>query len=978
MATAPVRAEAWAEYLGTTLDGVGGQAAKTALMTLGTKVVSEKLLEVAIGVAISPEYVSRRTRKMVAGRATTLTFGLIAAHRLYTWYQNQPGGQARFRCAERATRLVHSHVRTIMSKPVPQELREHPSVVHITARIPKAWTRDPTQVLTMVEQLEDVVALTVTVSFALTHDAYRYISERTTAVLDIKDLETDSSVPLNNQIDLSLHYKYGDGLSAATYSYMRCAGFTLAAMLLNLLEHDVVFPPLAGEKPLSTVALERRQSMIDDFGYEPHPPLADYSDRTIFARTATSAPKKLRTGVTYRITTEPYLVQEPRPVGMQSAPILCRTSAPLAQHLDNEVASLSRHFPETQPAPDCHRLDEAQRVMLDILIPSLSEGLHDAALPLSWSEEQKEQARLNILAKVDLSLKAFTKPLEAGLDLSKPPRLVATPGEAECADLAEVVGRFEAAFERHYSRRTFKQKTTVEKDSLCQDLLLHMPEGYSAYSIDFSSFDSTITPHEQQLNCDLFKAFQHKLGMRDHTRGMVRLFDSSPLKMRCRHLEVFFALCAHKPLFSGERQTSVANRLTVLRLELSEVLRIYGHEHACNYLSGYSSMTSCGDGDDVVLIWPTAAYHDMEEMKGAFARYGKSIKVTRAVSRLEVLSRVHDTQGCLCVHQPLAKRLTARLEVHASYAFTLFDGGYIQDQIYHELCATRLIDYIEVCVELPVVRFLVAAVVDYHMRALTKYSRGKTGVLTCRRQERDMAYHDSVGTTRDLAHHYANARKAIACYPDLTEHMAYVFDTANGERLEDYDVGQRHATLLMEEKVVQESQVFDHHFSEEFAYYRELNLSQTTLRVLGAAFDPHASDVCAGRRAGKNDSACGTARVAPESASSPTVVQPTLDATKDPAYESDAAPVGEGGSAPSCASPPGLAKPAVSEPIERSPDGASTPVIGQAPGKYGGDGYGTAAPIGARGRAPTRRGGGRGGRGRRGGAIGGGQSQASR
>jgi len=285
---------------------------------------------------------------------------------------------------------------------------------------------------------------------------------------------------------------------------------------------------------------------------------------------------------------------------------------------------------------------------------------------------------------------------------------------------------------------TFKGHTMEETDAEVTKLLRNCEEGILLCSIDFRAFDSTKTRKDKRWERKLmlkvvcmFADSWHKLV---GPEILAQLCEEERLFWKLRYITILMEYCDYI-LFSGERNTSVGNVLTVLRHFLAEIVRVYGVEEAKAFLNGTSKIKSIGDGDDLLGKILAGMYRAIEnatleematEMVKHYAKYGKSLEVTitKPEHGCEVLSRFHVCNGLYELHFPKPRRLFQRLELYlaSDLNFVVLTDGkrhVVRDRLFHERCATSLLSGLANCVQMKPIAYYMLAGVKYHLSKLS-------------------------------------------------------------------------------------------------------------------------------------------------------------------------------------------------------------------------------------------------------------------
>lgn len=366
---------------------------------------------------------------------------------------------------------------------------------------------------------------------------------------------------------------------------------------------------------------------------------------------------------------------------------------------ESEMSSLSRHFPQENLPKHTEKAQKNFDSAIAIMKKAIKREFEKQAkkgdykektLPTKWSPETKAHAEEMASEERLHTNSAFTKSGEIGLDPEKRDRMIITGGTDDAGANAAYVGPFEKGFCKAFPQFVTKGLTTGQTDKklyhfLTEAILRSETKSTSAkcssstmrthkvHSVDFSAMDSTWTLHEKAAIVDLVMECAEIL-MDESERETVKAFDPRLdvkngkiyLKMRHHNVEVSDQEAI---LFSGERGTSIYNRLLVLAICTAEVIRVKGvraaeqmwksqtfplartvvSDEKCSdemsdeyYLKkDAGDELTTGDGDD--MTWCTDLYKDAQDMIESFKCYGKNITCVcdPTCRKVEVLSRFH-------------------------------------------------------------------------------------------------------------------------------------------------------------------------------------------------------------------------------------------------------------------------------------------------------------------------------------------------
>jgi len=420
-------------------------------------------------------------------------------------------------------------------------------------------------------------------------------------------------------------------------------------------------------------------------------------------RISTAADRDLRKGVTVKIYTEDVhqdLVERGRtraPLAMTTdepdfqrdtictGPMLADVTAPLDSNSHiNERKALCRHLSaqtKIKPSPDAvERQKVAWAIMTRAITLRFDEALYypEAALPKKWSEGMRDLANERMSETGELKLQGFVKPREIGLPETKLPRAIGNPGTDAAARWASRVSVFEHLFCALFPSFMMKGLTQEEQDEKVMDMIQANPE-MEWGSIDFSAMDSSWTLPEKKEVVKLVRDISAIFVASQDVH--VETLDPSDLE---KVKWYFRTLAVHIPiedciLFSGERGTSIFNRLLVLNLRTSEIIRKLGVSAAEDFWQARWTkaepdlvweasdgdlgrkkrrfapawLYDIGDGDDSAfnnfvhtVNGKCRFYEDAQDAIDSYKAYGKTIEPVLAVGKIEILSRFSmETKG---------------------------------------------------------------------------------------------------------------------------------------------------------------------------------------------------------------------------------------------------------------------------------------------------------------------------------------------
>lgn len=267
---------------------------------------------------------------------------------------------------------------------------------------------------------------------------------------------------------------------------------------------------------------------------------------------------------------------------------------------DDEVAGVSRHLrrlkstisgeylePPTDEAEA--RLNRATDIICDIV--STLARIHMLSL-LSWSLPKKWGPTRDIMYQrvsevcwtvITYSLTGFCKLCELALPLNKLPRLVGSMGMLACAKDAALISCVELLFKKFLPHLVVKGKT---QDGVCSRFAAFARRakllGRKIVSIDMSAMDSSWTESDRARVRRVMRAIIDQLqGLLDAELQDDYVKTCSAKKRLLRWFLKYIIVelkAADAILFSGERGTSIGNRILMLITWGAELLRVYGEQ----------------------------------------------------------------------------------------------------------------------------------------------------------------------------------------------------------------------------------------------------------------------------------------------------------------------------------------------------------------------------------------------------------------
>jgi len=340
----------------------------------------------------------------------------------------------------------------------------------------------------------------------------------------------------------------------------------------------------------------------------------------------------------------------------QIGPNIIPVRAPMASCLTNEIKGVERHLAAgtrgqyTDKAYE--RFQDAVAVVRESLIEEFArhELFKEAKLPEKWGECLREAVAEAAPFERLFKLAGFLKSGELGLNVDKRPRLIGNPGPYEAGAQAELLSIFEQYFAYLFPGLVTKGLTLEETDERLREVLEENKKTKRKLaSCDFAAMDSSWHPHEKKMVVELVQECARHLVDALVCPNTVDPCDFAKLQWRLREIIVSISW-EDMILFSGERGTSIYNRLLVLILRTAEIMRLRGGggktgraaaiafwAHNRRRCPAEEGDTDVGDGDDTVFT--ADDYDDEKAIVDAYTHYGKTIEPVISTTALEVLSR---------------------------------------------------------------------------------------------------------------------------------------------------------------------------------------------------------------------------------------------------------------------------------------------------------------------------------------------------
>jgi len=269
------------------------------------------------------------------------------------------------------------------------------------------------------------------------------------------------------------------------------------------------------------------------------------------------------------------------------APRIKTVTSGLGATLHNERLGVSRHFAKETllPLPSGKIRNTETLVMLafmDELNAAFKKHLADptteypvVTFPKKWGEVTVQCAEEGANFSRKFKMAGFVKTRELGLAPEKRPRLVATAGTGECGAHVPTVGAVEQLFKAVFGRWGFKGLDNKARDKKIENVARRAYHD-RIVSADFSAMDSSWTFHEKFLMENLLRqAILAVLDAMPVSHFMVdpatTLIEAEQIRIDLKEL-VLTLEWDGLILFSGERGTSLFNRLLVLIIYACELI----------------------------------------------------------------------------------------------------------------------------------------------------------------------------------------------------------------------------------------------------------------------------------------------------------------------------------------------------------------------------------------------------------------------
>lgn len=392
-------------------------------------------------------------------------------------------------------------------------------------------------------------------------------------------------------------------------------------------------------------------------------------------------------------------------------------------NMDDEIAGVSRHLRQLKSTLTGEyipreisteaelRLDIATGIICFIVGALANKhflSVLEWTLPQKWGNARSVYyQRLVEIAHtvVQPFLTGFVKTCELALPINKLPRLVGSMGMLCCAKDAAVLGSVEQLFKKFLPHLVVKGMT---QDGVCARFAAFARRakrlGLKLLSIDMSAMDSSWTENDRKrvrrVMAIIIDTLQELLDAElqaDYVSQCAAKQRS--LRWMLKYIEVQLS-AADSILFSGERGTSIGNRILMLIVWGAELLRVYGLEEGADRIH---KMFQCpaeahylctderahgqteqapvvdkfpedlrydnniGDGDDCALAIPHDMYATKEDFVRSYEAYYKLVEPCCSWDEgtdIECLSMMCITAGDKQFFVPKVARNAQRLIAH--------------------------------------------------------------------------------------------------------------------------------------------------------------------------------------------------------------------------------------------------------------------------------------------------------------------------
>lgn len=351
-------------------------------------------------------------------------------------------------------------------------------------------------------------------------------------------------------------------------------------------------------------------------------------------REATTAPKTLKKGITIKARTEDAeaLVDE-KPCWQElvaemtsdqishkmMGPSILPVTASLSDTATNQYSGIMRHYqqpmsvmsgkPLEQPPKEGwqnRRIDLFLEKVSDHIIANMSSHHIEWGVPKKWTDGETRMAQKLAWSDQDQIPDSFVKQGELNLPENKYARLVTSLSKGEAYRWAEVVGIAEHCCVSMFPRWFTKGISDI--DERIEGFMAQQDEG-NHWSFDFSKMDSTWTHANKQSLGKFFRRLAERMDavaniwMPEEQGHDTRLF-----RIRLRAFTIALERTATM-LFSGERMTSLGNRLLVIAMFTSYIADAHP-AFQWRSATGWASDEVFAEAADIVIAHGTAPIGD--------------------------------------------------------------------------------------------------------------------------------------------------------------------------------------------------------------------------------------------------------------------------------------------------------------------------------------------------------------------------------
>jgi len=350
--------------------------------------------------------------------------------------------------------------------------------------------------------------------------------------------------------------------------------------------------------------------------------------------------------------------------------------------MEDEIAGVSRHLRQLKSTltgeyipqdiePEAEaRLDLATNIICTILETLVMKHILyvlEWSLPQKWGNARSVYyQRLVEIAHIVVQpfLTGFVKTCELALPLNKLPRLVGSMGMLCCAKDAAVLCSVEQLFKKFLPHLVVKGMT---QDGVCARFAAFARRakrlGLKILSIDMSAMDSSWTENDRKrvrrVMATVVDVLQGLLDAELQADYVTQCAAKQrALRWMLKYIEVQLS-AKDSILFSGERGTSIGNRILMLIVWSAELLRVFGEDEGADRIrkmfhcptAAHKTCTdekahgqteqaplaeyfpedprydnNIGDGDDCTLAIPHDMYASEEEFIRAYEAYYKLVE----------------------------------------------------------------------------------------------------------------------------------------------------------------------------------------------------------------------------------------------------------------------------------------------------------------------------------------------------------------